>query len=42
VPKKNMGNLMGADYLAQRPPLTASSADAEAMVGKIRAEFESS
>jgi diadenosine tetraphosphate (Ap4A) HIT family hydrolase len=42
VPKKNMGNLMGVDYLAQRPPLTASSADAEAMVGKIRAEFESS
>jgi diadenosine tetraphosphate (Ap4A) HIT family hydrolase len=42
VPKKNVGELMGADYLAQRPPLTASYGDAEAMVGKIRATFESS
>jgi diadenosine tetraphosphate (Ap4A) HIT family hydrolase len=42
VPKKNVGELMGADYLAQRPPLTSSYGDAEAMVGKIRAEFESS
>jgi diadenosine tetraphosphate (Ap4A) HIT family hydrolase len=42
VPKKNVGALMGADYLAQRPPLTSSYSDAEAMVGKIRAEFESS
>ena len=42
VPKKNVGELMGADYLAQRPRLTCSYGDAEAMVGKIRAEFESS
>ena len=42
VPKKNVGELMGVDYLAQRPPLTSSYSDAEAMVGKIRAEFEPS
>jgi diadenosine tetraphosphate (Ap4A) HIT family hydrolase len=42
VPKKNVGELRGADYLAQRPPLTASFSEAEAMARKIRAEFESS
>jgi diadenosine tetraphosphate (Ap4A) HIT family hydrolase len=40
VPKKNEGELSGADYLAQRPPLTSSYSAAEAMAGKIRAEFE--
>jgi diadenosine tetraphosphate (Ap4A) HIT family hydrolase len=40
VPKKNEGALSGVDYLAQRPPLTSSFGDAEAMVGEIRAEFE--
>jgi diadenosine tetraphosphate (Ap4A) HIT family hydrolase len=42
VPKKNVGELRGAAYLAQQPPLTASYSEAEAMSGKIRAEFESS
>jgi diadenosine tetraphosphate (Ap4A) HIT family hydrolase len=42
VPKKNEGELRGAAYLAQKPPLTASFAEAEAMTRKIRAEFESS
>ena len=37
VPKKNEGELRGVDYLAQRPPLTASLSDAEAMSQKIRA-----
>ena len=39
VPKKNEGDLLGVDYLAQQPPLTASHSDAEAMSRKIRAEF---
>ena len=42
VPKKNDGDLMGVDYLAQRPPLTSSLSDAEAMSQKIRAEFGAS
>ncbi len=42
VPKKDEGDLLGVDYLAQQPPLTASLSDAEAMSQKIRAEFERS
>jgi hypothetical protein len=42
VPKKNVGELRGVEYLAQQPPLTASLSDAEAMSRKIRAEFEPS
>src|ERR1700684_3992681 len=37
VPKQQEGELKGVDYLAQRPPLTASRSDAEAMSQKIRA-----
>jgi hypothetical protein len=41
VPKKgDEGELRGVDYLAQRPPLTASYGEAEAMSRKIRTEFE--
>jgi diadenosine tetraphosphate (Ap4A) HIT family hydrolase len=39
VPKKDEGDLRGVDYLAQRPPLTASLSEAEAMSQKIRAEL---
>ena len=39
VPKKDEGDLRGADYLAQQPPLTASYGDAEAMSVKIRERF---
>jgi diadenosine tetraphosphate (Ap4A) HIT family hydrolase len=39
VPKKDEGELKGADYLAQRPPLTASYSEAEAMSIKIRKQF---
>jgi len=42
VPKKNEGDLRGVDYLAQRPPLTASYSAAEAMSGEIRKQFEQS
>jgi diadenosine tetraphosphate (Ap4A) HIT family hydrolase len=42
VPKKNEGELRGVDYLAQRPPLTASDSEVEAMSRKIRTEFEQS
>jgi diadenosine tetraphosphate (Ap4A) HIT family hydrolase len=42
VPKMNEGELRGADYLAQRPPLTASYSDAEAMARKIQSELEPS
>ncbi len=42
VPKKDEGQLRGVDYLAQRPPLTSSHSEAEAISGKIRAEFEAS
>ena len=42
VPKKDEGELRGAEYLAQQPPLTSSFSDAEAMAGKIREQFEQS
>ena len=42
VPKKDQGDLRGVDYLAQRPPLTTSQGEAEAMSRKIRAEFDQS
>jgi hypothetical protein len=42
VPKKSEGSLLGVEYLAQQPPLTASLSAAEAMSRKIRAEFEAS
>jgi len=42
VPKKNEGELRGAAYLAQQPPLTASYSAAEAMSRKIREQFEQS
>jgi hypothetical protein len=42
VPKKDQGELRGLAYLAQRPPLTASYSQAEAMSLKIRAELEPS
>jgi diadenosine tetraphosphate (Ap4A) HIT family hydrolase len=42
VPKKDEGELRGAAYLAQQPPLTASYSEAEAMSQKIRAGFETS
>jgi diadenosine tetraphosphate (Ap4A) HIT family hydrolase len=42
VPKKGDGEPRGADYLAQRPPLTASFSEAEAMSRTIRDEFEPS
>jgi len=37
-----VGELRGADYLAQQPPLTASDSEAEAMSIKIRERFEHS
>jgi diadenosine tetraphosphate (Ap4A) HIT family hydrolase len=40
VPKKHEGNLFGAAYLAQQPPLTATRSDAETMARLIRAAFE--
>jgi diadenosine tetraphosphate (Ap4A) HIT family hydrolase len=42
VPKKNIGELRGAAYLAQHPPLTSTFSDAEAMSRGIRAEYEGS
>jgi diadenosine tetraphosphate (Ap4A) HIT family hydrolase len=42
VPKRDEGELRGADYLAQRPPLTTSYSEAEAMSVKIREQFEQS
>jgi diadenosine tetraphosphate (Ap4A) HIT family hydrolase len=42
VPKKEVGELRGVEYLAQQPPLTASRGDAEAMARKIREQFEQS
>jgi len=42
VPKRDEGELRGAAYLAQDPPLTASYSVAEAMSRKIRAEFDRS
>jgi diadenosine tetraphosphate (Ap4A) HIT family hydrolase len=40
VPRKDAGELRGAAYLAQQPPLTASYGEAEAMSQKIRAGIE--
>jgi diadenosine tetraphosphate (Ap4A) HIT family hydrolase len=37
VPRKGDGELRGAAYLAQQPPLTADFSDAEAMAQMIRA-----
>jgi diadenosine tetraphosphate (Ap4A) HIT family hydrolase len=42
VPRKNEGELRGAAYLAQQPPLTSSYSEAEAMSRKIREQFEQS
>jgi diadenosine tetraphosphate (Ap4A) HIT family hydrolase len=42
VPKKNEGELMGAAYLAQQPPLSTSFSEAEAMSDKIREQFKQS
>jgi hypothetical protein len=42
VPKQNEGQLRGVDYLAQRPPLTSTRSEAEAMSIKIREQFERS
>jgi diadenosine tetraphosphate (Ap4A) HIT family hydrolase len=42
VPKKNEGELLGAAYLAQQPPLSTSYGEAEAMSRKIRELFEQS
>ena len=42
VPKKDIGELKGADYLAQHPPLTATFEDAEAMSKKIQTELGTS
>ena len=42
IPKKNEDPLLGLEYMAQQPPLTASLSEAEAMSQKIRAEFEPS
>ncbi|HXL92545.1 MAG TPA: hypothetical protein VN969_26725 [Streptosporangiaceae bacterium] len=42
VPKKNEGELLGAAYLAQQPPLSTSFSEAEAMSDKIREQFKQS
>ena len=42
VPKKNEGDLLGAAYLAQLPPLTTTYSEAEAASIKIREQFEQS
>jgi hypothetical protein len=42
VPKKGEGEVRGVDYLAQRPPLTASLGEAAAMSEKIREQFDHS
>ena len=42
VPKKNEGDLLGAAYLAQLPPLTTSYGEAESASIKIRELFEQS
>jgi diadenosine tetraphosphate (Ap4A) HIT family hydrolase len=39
VPKKDEGELRGAAYLTQQPPLTTSYSEAEAMADKIREQF---
>ena len=40
VPKKDIGDLKGADYLAQKPPLTATFDDAKAKSERIRGALE--
>jgi diadenosine tetraphosphate (Ap4A) HIT family hydrolase len=40
VPKRNVGELRGAAYLSQQPPLTATPADAEAMAREIKVVLE--
>jgi diadenosine tetraphosphate (Ap4A) HIT family hydrolase len=42
VPKKDEGDLRGVEYVAQKPPLTASISEAGAISQKIKAQFESS
>jgi diadenosine tetraphosphate (Ap4A) HIT family hydrolase len=42
VPRKGEGDLRGVAYLAQRPPLTCSFSDAEAMSRQIQAELRPS
>jgi diadenosine tetraphosphate (Ap4A) HIT family hydrolase len=42
VPKKDEGELKGAPYLAQQPPLSTSYSEAEAMSNKIREQFAQS
>src|SRR5580658_9543953 len=42
IPKKDVGELRGAAYIAQEPPLTTTFADAEAISQRIRSEFEAS
>jgi diadenosine tetraphosphate (Ap4A) HIT family hydrolase len=42
IPKKNEGELKGVAYIGQRPPLSSSASEADAMARKIRAAFESS
>jgi diadenosine tetraphosphate (Ap4A) HIT family hydrolase len=39
VPRKNEGDLRGAAYLAQQPPLTSSYGDAEAMSRTIQEQL---
>jgi diadenosine tetraphosphate (Ap4A) HIT family hydrolase len=42
VPKKDIGDLRGVDYLAQNPPLTATYDEADAMAQKIHAAVANS
>jgi diadenosine tetraphosphate (Ap4A) HIT family hydrolase len=42
IPRKDVGELRGAAYISQQPPLTSTFSEAEAMAQKIRAGFESS
>jgi diadenosine tetraphosphate (Ap4A) HIT family hydrolase len=42
VPRKGQGDLRGLAYLAQRPPLSSSFSDAEAMSREIQAELKPS
>ncbi len=42
VPKKDLGDLRGVDYMAHRPPLTTSISEAAAMAEMIRAAFDRS
>jgi len=42
IAKLDVGELKGAEYIVQQPPLTTSFSAAEAMSGKIRGELQSS